>query len=86
MDTIPKEIALEICRALCCERITTWQTWFVSSCWECLVLSNGKPNQMLFSKVPGNRGCAQVNAVYTRRQFAAPDSLYDRVYVSDEQC
>jgi hypothetical protein len=65
-NTIPKEMALQICGEIRERYRGKWYTLAGVQCWFCTVFSKGDPAKMCIGNRPDNRGCNLVNARYDR--------------------
>ncbi len=68
---IPQEMALVLCQEIQEEQQGKWWHWTAWWCWGCEKASGGDPDKMCWHNHPEYRGCAQVNARYAARRYAA---------------
>lgn len=68
MNTIPREIALQICGEI---RRENRRKWFSASrwqCWGCVTFTKGDPDKMCLRAQEGYSGCVLINKRYARQQ------------------
>lgn len=61
MDTIPRDMALQLCNEIREENRGKWYSFAWVQCWGCTKFSKGNPDKMCFSNKEGYRGCHLVN-------------------------
>lgn len=69
-ETIPLEIAIQLCAEIREDSERDWQTPAARWCWACRESSGGDRAQRGFLRQPGNRGCILVNARYAQMKQA----------------
>ena len=80
MNSIPKQIAFDLCQEIRLEQITRWYAWFFSPCWNCEVVSSGIPAKMRVGDQPGYRGCDRVNARYQQQFVGRKENSPMRIF------
>ena len=65
-DSIPLEVALQICSDIRKEAHLNWDSPTARWCWSCQKSSEGDPQKIAYKKKPGNRGCHLINIRYVQ--------------------
>lgn len=69
MDTISKEVALQLCEEVRRENRNKWFSAARWQCWGCVTFTKGNSDKMCLKTPEGYRGCALIN----RRYAATPE-------------
>lgn len=70
VESIPWEVADQLCQAIRGEAEERWYTAAARWCWNCRQEAGGDMNKRGFMRAPGNRGCYLVNARFADSAFS----------------
>jgi hypothetical protein len=67
-DTIPEDIASELCKEIRIKNRGRWYSFYGIWCMMCNRISKGDTMKLCFHGRPDNQGCSQVNNRYDKRK------------------
>ncbi len=73
VDAIPTEWASSLCQEICLQSKNHWLSLAKFRCARCMTLYPTEILRRGFSRTPGNRGCACINARYEHYYWAFHD-------------
>jgi hypothetical protein len=73
-DSIPEQMALDLCRKVRARHRGRWYSFYAWWCWGCNTFTGGDPTKMCFYAPPDHRGCGQVNRLWRKRRLKVEGS------------